>query len=235
MGFSNNTISYVTYQVVGPDQPRDELRKLIIEGLTVGRIGSIDVDLGHEKATGFALFEDPLSTEFSEGAVFFDPLVLFSFRIDKLSVPASTQRLYVKRRIQERLDSTRRGKMPREEREEITDAVKMELLRRALPAIAAVDVVWDMNSNRIRFHSTSAGANEDFLIRFNQHIGLKLRLMNGVGILESRLEERELDQVWHLLPTSFRLGGVITMGRDEPEDMPEECVDDDASEETENA
>jgi len=39
MGFSNNTISYVTYHVVGPDQPRDELRKLIIEGLTVGRIG----------------------------------------------------------------------------------------------------------------------------------------------------------------------------------------------------
>ncbi len=229
----------MTYQVVDTDLPRDEIRRKILEGLTVGRIGAIDVELGHDHATGFALFEDPLSTEFSEGEVFYDPLALFSFRIDKLSVPANTARLYIKRRVQERLDSTRRMKMPREEREEISDGVKMELLRRALPSITAIDVVWDMNAGRIRFHSTSAAANEEFLIRFNQYIGLKLRMMNGVGILESRLDERELDQVWHLLPTSFRLGATLAMGAPETDVLPEECIDDESADEisgeTENA
>lgn len=236
MGFVNNTISYVTYQVIDKDIPRDELRRRILDGLTVGRISSIDVELGHDHTAGFALFEDPLSTDFSEGEVFFDPLVLFSFRLDKLNVPANTARLYVKRRVQERLDSTRRTKMPREEREELSDGVKLELLRRALPAINAIDVVWDLNSNRIRFYSTAAAMNEEFLVRFNQHVGLKLRMMNGVGILESRLEERELDQVWHLLPTSFRLGAPITFGGNEPDEIAEECVDvdDETSEETGN-
>jgi len=231
MGFVNNTISYVTYQVVDSDLPREELRKLILEGLTVGRISQIDVELGHDHTAGFALFDDPLSIEFSEDAVFFDPLVLFSFRMDKLTVPANTARLYIKRRIQERLDTTRRTKMPREEREEISDSVKLELLRRALPSISAIDVVWDMNSNRIRFYSNSASMNEEFLVRFNQHVGLKLRMMNGVGILESRLDERELEQVWHLLPTSFLLGGSVTMTT-RPDKIAEECFDDGEDEES---
>ena len=236
MGFVNNTVSFVSYQVVENDIQGEALRNKILEGITVGRIGGIDVDLGNDQAAGFALFEDPLSTEFSEGAVFFDPLAVFSFRIDKLSVPPTTARLYVKRKVQERLESTRRSMMPREERQEITDSVKLDLLRRALPAINAVDVVWDMRTNRIRFYSTSPSVNEDFLVRFNQYIGLKLRAMNGVGVLESRLDQRELDQVWHLLPTSFRLGATLAPGGDD-DVIPGAYVDDsdETSEETDNA
>jgi DNA recombination-dependent growth factor C len=230
MGFANNTVSYVTYRFVDSKWTGEELRKKILDGLTVGRIGAIDVDLGNDQTSGFALFEDPLDTEFTEQTAFYDPLVLFSFRMDKLVVPANTMRLFVRRRIQERLDSTRRQKMPREERDELTAEVKLDLLRKALPSITTVDVVWDLKNAAIRFYSNSNALNEAFLVRFNEHLDMKLQAMNAVGILENRLDDRELEQVWHLLPTSFLLGGPIEIGT--RSDDPEPCEND---EETENA
>lgn len=212
MGFSNNTVSYVSYRVVESSLSGEELRQTILDGLSRGRISKIDVDLGTDRSTGFALYDDPLSTDFTHEGVFFDPLVLFAFRADKLTVPATTMKLYVRRRIREHLDATRRDKMPREEREELTAAVKLDLLKKALPTINTADVVWEINTGRIRFYSTSAILNEDFMIRFNEYLGIKIQAMNAVGILESHLDERDLHDVWHLLPTSFLLGGTIEVG-----------------------
>lgn len=219
MGSSSNTVSYVTYRVIDPGLGRDQLRENILRGLGTGRIKGIDVDLGNDRAAGFSLYEDPLSIEFGEHGVFFDPLVLFSFRMDKLVIPANTQRLYINRRVQERLNAQGREHMKREERQELADQVKLELLRKALPSITAVDVVWDMDRNTIRFYSTSAAQNEEFLEYFNQHMNIKIQAMNALGILESRLDERELSEIWHLLPTSFLLGGPVNMVRPDDQDF----------------
>jgi len=230
MGFNNQTVSYVTYRVT-EDVNGEELRQSILRGLTVGRISPIDVDLGHDQSFGFATFEDPLQTEFTEQNIFFDPLAVFSFRVDKLAVPAGTLRIYTRKRLQDRLAASSRSRMPREERDELSEQVRLELLRRALPSINAVDVIWDMARGIIRFYSLSQSLNEAFLVRFNQFLDLKLQAMNPVGILESRLDEREIEQVWHLLPTSFLFGGTIEPGTATFD--PEPCADDEG--ETENA
>ncbi|HOI11958.1 MAG TPA: hypothetical protein PK313_15865, partial [Myxococcota bacterium] len=118
MGFSSNTISYTTYEVL---QAPPDWKEAVVEGLRHGRIYAIDIDAGRDKAAGFAVFDDPLNTDFAPENCVFDPLVLFAFRMDRLTVPASTLKLYVRRRLAENLAATRREKMPREERDELAE------------------------------------------------------------------------------------------------------------------
>jgi len=201
-----NTVSYTVYEVTSG--PMESLEQAVLDGLGRGRIGRIDVELGHDRTSGFATFDDPLDTEFSADKVFFGSLILFSYRMDRLSVPSSTLKLYVRQRVMQNLAATRREKMPKQERDELAEAVRAELLRRTVPTISAWPVVWDQESGRVRLYTTSAAANEEFMRRMRDVLGVELTPLNTVGVLESRLDDAELDKVYHLLPTSFLATGV---------------------------
>jgi len=199
MAMSRGIVSYTPYRVrSGPSD-----RMAVLDGLIRGRIAPIDVAAGRDRAIGFAVFEDPLDTEFTEEKVFFDPLTVFCIRADRLGVPPSTLRLHVRRRVTEALAATRRQKLPREEREQIEQQVREDLLRRAVPAITACEVVWETRSNRVRLSSTSASLNEEFLTLAREFLELELEPMNLVGVLEDRLDDQQVDQAYHLLPSSF--------------------------------
>lgn len=87
MGFTSNTVSYTTYEVL---QAPNDLKEALVDGLKQGKIHAIDIEAGRDKAAGFAVFDDPLNTDFAEENTIFNPLILFSFRMDKLTVPTST-------------------------------------------------------------------------------------------------------------------------------------------------
>lgn len=201
MGFLQRSVSFFTFEVLGGPLP--DHRQDLLDGLVRGRIGPIDIDLGRDQAAGFALFEDPLETDFREANVFFDPLVAFTFRMDRLSVPPSTFRLYLRRRLAQVLAERRATRLRREEREEIEEQVRMELLRRALPAIIAHEVVWDVPRRRIRIFSTSAAVREEFADRARNHLGLVLRPLHLQGVLEGELTPEEYERVLTLLPSRF--------------------------------
>jgi hypothetical protein len=213
MGFTQNSLSYTVYEVVGG--AAKDSRDAILDGLQLGRISMIDIDVGHDRATGFAVFDDPLDTNFTAEKVFFDPLVLFGFRVDKLTVPSTTLRLYVRKRVNENLAATRREKMPKNERDAIKETVHSELLRRAIPAISAVDVVWDTVTNRVRIFTTSTAMNDEFVSRCRDRLNLELRPLDLVGVVDARMDETEAHEVWHLLPTSFLPVGGGVRERDE--------------------
>jgi len=213
MGFAQNTMSYTTWQVL--TGPLPEHRQDLLDGLLRGRIGGIDIDVGRDRSAGFAVFDDPLETGFLEANTFFDPLVLFCFRMDKLTVPPSTLKLYVRRRLAENLAATRRERMPRAEREELAEQVRHDLLRKAIPAISTYDVVWDVPSGRLRLFTTSAAVREEFIARCREYLGLEMRCLDTVGVLETRLDERELEEALHLLPFRFGTGGSLADGEEE--------------------
>lgn len=226
MALARGTVSYTAYRVMAAPGP--DLRAVVLDGLIRGRISTMDVALGRDRTTGFAVFADPLDTDFTEEKVFWDHLVVFSLRTDRLVVPSSTLRLHIRRRVAEVLAATRRERLPREEREEIADAVRVDLLRRTLPAITAYEVVWDTRSDRVRLSTTSQALADDFTSRVREFLGLELQPLNLVGVLESRLDEEERAQVYHLLPSTFvpatpsrrgrRDWGGAARGRGEEED-----------------
>lgn len=209
MGFKQTAISYTGYEVLAAPGP--DLKEAVVDGLIRGRVFPIDIDAGRDRTAGFAVFDDPLDLDFTNEKVLFDPLIVFSFRTDRLTVPSSTLKLYIRKRVNENLAATRRQKMPKQEREELAEMVKHELLRKAIPAIQSYDVVWDTSSGRLRIFTTSAAVLEDFATRARELLGLELRPLNTVGILESRLDERELHEAYHLLPATFLSMGAAAV------------------------
>ena len=209
MGFLQGAISYTAYEVLSVPGP--EFLTGLLDGLSRGRIGPIDIDLGRDRTVGFATWEDPLDAEFTETKVFFDSVVAFSFRIDRLSVPSTTLKLYVRRRVAEVLAATHRTKLPKQERDELTDQLRTDLLRKTVPAITACDVIWDTATGRLRFFSTSQAINDEFLTHLREILKVETRPMNTVGILERGLDERTLHDVYHLLPTTFLAPGEIRL------------------------
>lgn len=197
----STTVSYTVFEVLS--EPGPDPAVAVLDGLVRGRIPRIDVDIGHDRATGFAVFGDPLDVEFSADKVFAGDLGLFAFRMDRLSIPASTLKLYIRQRVAQNLAATRREKLPKQEREELAEQVRTELLRKAIPAINAFDAVWDRSTGRLRLYATSQAVVDEFQTRARDGLGLVLRPMNTVGVLEGRLDDRELNDVYHLLPTTY--------------------------------
>jgi DNA recombination-dependent growth factor C len=196
-----STVTYTCYVV--REAPGPDLQVAVLEGLVRGRIFKIDIAVGHDRAAGFATWEDPLDVEFTAEKVFFGPVALFTLRLDRIVIPASTLKLYTRQRIRQNLESTRREKMPRAEREELSEAVRADMMRKAIPTISSYPVTWDLESGRVRLHSTSAAVCDEFVTRCRDNLGLELRPLNTVGVMESGLDERELDAAFHLLPASF--------------------------------
>lgn len=201
MGMTRGVASYTSFRVLSAPGP--DFKAAVLDGLVRGRISNIDVDLGRDRTTGFAVFADPLDTDFTAEKVFADPLVLFSLRMDRLVVPRSLLRLNVRRRVAEVLAATRRERLPREEREELEVAVRSDLLRRALPDITACEVVWDTQANRVRLWSTSPLLVEEFMSRAREFLKVELQPLNLIGILESHLNDEDLARVYRLIPFSF--------------------------------
>lgn len=201
MGMRQGPLTYTAFKVV--KVPGPNFKEAVLSGLERGRFSGIDVALGHDRAVGFAVANDPLDTDFTEEKVFFSPLILFCFRQDRLAIPSTTFKLHVQRRVNQVLEETRRKRMPREEREDIEEEVRRELLRRALPAITAIEVVWDTESSTLRLMTASKALADEFVKRAREYLGLELLPLNIVGLIESSLEPEVVERVFRLLPSSF--------------------------------
>ena len=199
------TVSYTCYEVL--TAPGPDVQEAVLDGLIRGRIPRIDVDVGHDRAAGFAVFADPLDIDFSPDKVFAGPVILFSFRQDRLAIPASTLRLYVEQRCRQNMAATHRDRLPRQERDELREAVRTDLLRRVPPTIHAYEVIWDQDSSRLRLFATSPAVCDDFVARAREGLGLQLRPLNTVGVIESGLDDRQVNEAFHLLPSTFLAGG----------------------------
>lgn len=201
MPFARGVLSYTLFRV--STEIAHGWKDALLNGLTRGRISPVDVALGKDRAIGFATFFDPLDTEFTIEKVVFGELALFSLRVDKLVVPASTLKLHTRQRISQVLAETRREKLSRQEKEEIAAQVRRDLLQRALPSISAFEVVWHVSARCVRIATTSQSVAEEFAVRAREFLGIELKPMNVVGVLEINLPKENVERVYRLAPVSF--------------------------------
>jgi len=196
-----NRVTFVTYRV--SEIPSEDE---IFEGIVRGKIGKVDLALGKDKTCGFASFQNPLSTDFSKEDLFFQGLVFVSFRIDRYVVPTCTLRLYVKERIESILKESGRQRIRKEEKEEIADNVRKSLLSKALPAINAYKVIWDIEKRVLRLFCTSRAVRDDFEAWTHEFLGITLSPFNMATIVKDGLGQNMMQKVLHLLPVNFGLG-----------------------------
>jgi hypothetical protein len=230
MSIGAGSFTLTRFQVLEKPGSRDI--KSVIQVLKDNRIVPIGMDEVRETSMGWCHphtgepdFQDALDWAYGEALV-------FGLRVDEKRVPGTLYRLQV-RHLLEEIDQQHKGKTdPGEQaasggsrrlKELARERVKMELLKRTLPSIKLVEIVWNLQNNELWVTSTSQSVLDAFdecfvhafqlpYVRMSPGVaGLDFaRLLSGTGVGHS--EELRIDALTQAVPW----GGMAESALDIP-------------------
>jgi len=175
MGILNNTVSICQFQVHGAF-PATDLADWVGEGLTRDGFRSIE-QTSEELSTGWVQLDDYQESGFAGLHTFqHDHYFAFSLRRDQRKLPTALVKPYFVKAEQEWLTANPQFKrVPKQQREELRDAVRGSLFAKSLPVPAIYDAVWDTRSNLITFSSLGTVVVDLFVEQFKKSFdGLRL-------------------------------------------------------------
>ncbi len=175
MGILNNTVSICQFQIHGT-LPETELASWVGERLARDGFRSIE-QTSEELSTGWVQLADYQESDFNGLDSFqHDHYLAFSLRRDQRKLPTALLKPYLLKTEQEWLAANPQFKrVPKQQREELRDAVRGKLFSKTLPVPAIYDTVWDTRSNTITFSSLGSIAVDLFVDQFKKSFdGLRL-------------------------------------------------------------
>ena len=191
MGILFNTVSLCQFRVVG-DQPKGDLYKWVSDRLVKNSFRSIDNTID-QASSGWVHLDDSSGNSFNTPRAFWrDHYLAFTLRRDQRRVPSILFRAYLRKAENEFLEAhpgTRR--VPKQKREELSQAVLAALYAKTLPVPSTYDAVWDTRSGLVTFTSLSPKAMELFENHFkNSFDGLRLLMLHPFSRAERVLKEK---------------------------------------------
>ena len=202
MGALTGTLTYRQYYVEG-DLP-DGFREKFLEALLGNAFKEIDVESGDERRMGWVNVQDLLDADFTIEKFLFNQYLCVALREDVIRIPATTLRVYVQKEEQLTMKRLNREKLSKFERDEVKDVVKGNLKRKMLPAIRAVDLVWNLDARTVWFWSHNRAMGEALEELFERTFGLRLVPHNTYcSLLHAGLTERTLERVVAQEPADF--------------------------------
>jgi len=175
MGILNNTVSICQFQVLGV-MPATELATWVGEALANDGFRSIE-QTSEELSSGWVQLDDYQESDFKGLHTFqHDHYFAFSLRRDQRKLPTALVKPYFVKAEQEWLTANPQFKrVPKQQRDDLRDAVRGSLFAKTLPVPAIYDAVWDTRSNLLTFSSLGTIAVDLFVEQFKKSFdGLRL-------------------------------------------------------------
>src|SRR5512139_361849 len=190
MGFLSNTISICHFRAVG-ERPKQDLYEWASERLAKNSFQSID-QTTDEVSSGWVHIDDSNENSFAHPRAFWrDHYLAMTLRRDQRRVPSVVFRAHLQNAEREFL-AAHPGlrRVPKQKREEFSQAVKGNLFSKTLPAPSMVDAVWDTNSNLVTLTSLTPRAIDLFDNYFkNTFEGFRLVMVHPFSRAERVLKE----------------------------------------------
>jgi hypothetical protein len=190
MGILFNTVSICQFKVVG-DQPSKDLYEWVSDCLARNSFRSIDNTID-QVSSGWVHLDDSSGNSFNSPRAFWrDHYLAFTLRRDQRKVPSALFRTHLKNAESEFLAAyPGMRRVPKQKREELSQAVLAALYAKTLPVPSTYDAVWDMRSGLVTFTSLSPKAIELFENHFkNTFDGLRLIMLHPFSRAERVLKE----------------------------------------------
>lgn len=194
MGLIKGGLSLTRYRV--KEEPPELLTdEYISERLTKNAF----VDIEHapeERSLGWVEFLNHLDSNFNPATYRFGGILVFSLRLDTRKVsPKTISRYYTIREV-DYVEKT--GRKPNSlAKKELKEAVKSELLRRALLNTELMEVAWLYQENEIWLAATGEKRREAFEELWGRTFGLALQMLVpatlGLELLANELKKALLD------------------------------------------
>ena len=191
MGILFNTVSLCQFRVVG-DQPKEDIYQWVSARLAKNGFRSIDQTID-QASSGWVHLDDSSGNSFNTPRAFWrDHYLAFTLRRDQRRVPSVIFRTYLKKAESEFLAAhPGMRRVPKQKREELSQAVLAALYAKTLPVPSTYDAVWDTRSGLVTFASLSSKSIELFENHFkNSFDGLRLLMLHPFSRAERVLKDK---------------------------------------------
>jgi len=191
MGILFNTVSLCQFRVVG-DQPKEDIYQWVSARLAKNGFRSIDQTIDRA-SSGWVHLDDSSGNSFNTPRAFWrDHYLAFTLRRDQRRVPSIIFRTYLKKAESEFLAAhPGMRRVPKQKREELSQAVLAALYAKTLPVPSTYDAVWDTRSGLVTFASLSSKSIELFENHFkNSFDGLRLLMLHPFSRAERVLKDK---------------------------------------------
>ena len=171
MPIRRGAISCSRYRVLGA-VPKD-VRRWVLKALKARAFEAIDPKGDDDRASGFVELEDDRAITFAPGSVFDGGYALFSWRVEKIRIPASAMRGELSAWAQK--FEAKNGRAPgRREKGEQKDAIRKTLRAKTEPSVKVLDVSFELKTNEVLVWGTSRGIVEEVQVALEEQLEVRL-------------------------------------------------------------
>ncbi|RME54362.1 MAG: hypothetical protein D6795_04300 [Deltaproteobacteria bacterium] len=195
MGSLSGTLTYRRYRVIG--RPPEDFKERYSKELARHAFREVDSAIEKLRSAGWVTIRHLFDTDFSSPDRFlFNQYIRLVLRIDQLTIPAKLFSAYYTRRAEAYLaEHPEVERISRSLEEALKQKVREEIIRKGiLPSTQAYELVWNLDSGRLFFFSTSKKANEEMIERFQQTFGLSLRFAHPLLLAYEFTEDASFEE-----------------------------------------
>jgi DNA recombination-dependent growth factor C len=203
MPILRGTVSFARFRAEPTEKTPKPLQKALAQALRVKAFEPIDRKGEEDRASGFVELHEPERTEFAAGSLFLGEHALFSFRVERLRVPASALKAE-QEKWRKGFEKEKSRPPKRAETAEARETIRRKLRSTALPSVALFDVSWNLRSHAVQIWATSRKVVEE--IQGLLEDALHLRLVPQVPAAIA--EQRKIPDS-DLLPTASLFGAEL--------------------------
>lgn len=207
MGIIFGTGSFTRFEVDGV-LPEDYLETFPEKIVRYGFKG-LDERSEEERETGWVNIMDALDSDFKGMDYFKDPCIALSWRVDSRQVPSRALAQHCRETERAIMDEENVDFLPKKRRLDIKEAVRIKLMKRAIPRSRTYDMIWNLQTGIIFFGATSTKVCDEFTEFFLRCFGLHLKSVFPYAVACRVLEEMAMNvDVLEGMDYSLSLGGV---------------------------
>lgn len=187
MGALAGSIALRRYRVLGA--PPADFKQTYEKNVRAHALVPVDPSRNEDRSVGWCSLHDENDLELDFGKFYLDGRILLSLRVDVLKPPAAQ----VKRLLQQRqreLEAQRQTPLSAGALRDLKAILVAELRQKTPPKTKTVDMIWELDAQRLYFFSHSKGLNETLVGLFAQTFNLPIDL-EGPGFWAGQLAEEE--------------------------------------------
>ncbi len=196
----SRTSTFVRYSVEG--QIPDKFWNFAAERIMQFSFKDID-DTFDEYSIGWVSILNMFDSQFQFASYAAGDYITLTLRIDERKVSPAILKKFTQKE-EERIKSERQiPKLSRTMKVEITERVRVELMRKAIPVPSTFELCWNLSESSVLFFSTNKKIHavlEDF---FKESFGLLMRQQIPYTIAEHLLDEENQPILGNLTPQIF--------------------------------
>ncbi len=206
MGLITGSGSFSRYRVKG--KPADDFLEGLADRINAGAFQNLTEESTKERSAGWVNIMDMFDSRFSRLQFLKEPYIAMSMRVDERKIPATAIRQYALE-AEERIKATENLEfLPKKRRADIREAVKLRLLKRAIPSSRVYDMVWNYTTGSVLFGCTNTKLCDEFQELFLKTFDFHLSAVCPYTLAADHLEEKgeSLDVIDGLRPLDVREG-----------------------------